>query len=199
MLEDAIGDEASKIAGACDQNPLQADAGAPPPLEQLAHDLARHVGEADGEDEEERPDQLRDLVGACGLRLFRGVVGLHVQRRPDAEHHGQDAADQHREEIVHARAAAAQAVDSLELEGHRRQHRHERQDADVVLDRRVAFRDRDQPALEPDAVREDERPHREEDVRHHVEGNEEAVVASYHRLPAGASIVSSMSARICCR
>ncbi len=45
----------------------------------------------------------------------------------DAEDDGEDAADEHGEEVVDARAAAAQAVDALELEGERRQHRDERQ------------------------------------------------------------------------
>ena len=46
VLEDLVGDDASEIAGAGDQHALQADAGAPAPLERLAHQLARRVGEA---------------------------------------------------------------------------------------------------------------------------------------------------------
>ena len=41
VLEDAIGDHASEIAGAGNQNPLQADAGAPAALQQLADHGAR--------------------------------------------------------------------------------------------------------------------------------------------------------------
>ena len=41
VLEDAIGDQPSELARAGNQNPLEADAGAPPPLERLAHQLAR--------------------------------------------------------------------------------------------------------------------------------------------------------------
>ncbi len=46
VLQDAVGHHAAEVAGAGDQDPLQADAGAPAALEQLAHDLARRVGEA---------------------------------------------------------------------------------------------------------------------------------------------------------
>ena len=39
VLEHAVGDHAAQVAGAGDEDALQADAGAPPPLEQLAHAL----------------------------------------------------------------------------------------------------------------------------------------------------------------
>ena len=41
VLEDLVGDEAAELAGAGDQDPLEADAGAPAALEHLAHQLAR--------------------------------------------------------------------------------------------------------------------------------------------------------------
>jgi hypothetical protein len=40
MLQDTIGNHASEIACARDENSLEADTGAPPALEQLAHGLA---------------------------------------------------------------------------------------------------------------------------------------------------------------
>ena len=138
VLEDAVGDHAAEIAGAGDQDALQADAGAPAALEQLAHRFARGVGEHHVEREEQPPDDLRDLVGALRPCRVGGVVGADVQRREDAEDHRQDAADQHGEEVVHARAAAAQPVDALQLEGERRQHGDERQHVQVLLERRVA-------------------------------------------------------------
>jgi hypothetical protein len=39
MLEDAIGDDAAEIAGAGDQDPAQADARQPAPLERFAMNL----------------------------------------------------------------------------------------------------------------------------------------------------------------
>jgi hypothetical protein len=199
VLEHPVGDHPSQVAGAGDENALETDTGAPPTLQQLAHHLARHVGEDDRQGEKERPDDLRHFVGARRPIFRRAVIGLHVQRRPDAEHHCQDAADQHGEEVVDARAAAAQPIHPLQMKSDRRQHRDERQDVDVVLDRRISACDRDEPALEADAIRKDERPHREQGVGEHVKGDQQAVVASYHRRPAGAWTVSSMSARICCR
>ena len=40
MLQDTVGNHASEIARARDENSLEADTGAPPALEQLAHALA---------------------------------------------------------------------------------------------------------------------------------------------------------------
>ena len=45
VLEDLVGDQPAEVAGAGDQHALEADAGAPAPLERLAHELARRVGE----------------------------------------------------------------------------------------------------------------------------------------------------------
>ena len=67
VLEDLVGDQAAELAGAGDQNPLQADAGAPAALEHLAHELARREGQRDVQDEEDRPDHLRDLERAARL------------------------------------------------------------------------------------------------------------------------------------
>ena len=58
----------AEVAGAGNEDALQADAGAPAALEQLAHRFARGVGEDDVEDEEQRPDELRHLVGAASPR-----------------------------------------------------------------------------------------------------------------------------------
>ena len=76
-------------------------------------------------------------------------VDLHVDRRDDAEDDGEDAADEHGEEIVDARAAAPQPVESLQLEAERHQHRDERQHVDVLLQRRHALGDRDQLLMRP--------------------------------------------------
>ena len=52
-----------------------------------------------------------------------GEVGLHVQRRDDAEDDREDAADEDGEEVVDARAAAAQAVEALQVEAERHERR----------------------------------------------------------------------------
>ena len=41
VLDDLVGDEAAQLAGSRNQDPLQTDAGAPPALEHVAHELAR--------------------------------------------------------------------------------------------------------------------------------------------------------------
>ncbi len=174
------------------------DTGPPAALEQLAHEFAQRVREHDGEHEEQHPDDLRDLVGPACARVIRRPVRLHVQRRDDAEDDREDAADENGEEVVDARTSAPQAVDALHAKRERRQHGDERHQVEVLLERRIPAEHRNQAALEPDAVREDEGPHREDRVADDVEGHEQPVVASYHRVPAGAASVSSITARICC-
>ena len=196
VLQHAIGDHAAEVAHAGDQNAFQPDAGSPAPLEQFAHEFAQRVREHDGQDEEERPDDLRHLVRPARPRLGGGPVRLHVQRRDDSEDDSQNAADEHGEEVVHARAPAPQAVDALNPERQRGQDGDERQQVEVLLERRVTAEHRNQAALESDAVRQDERPHREHGVADDVERDEQAVVAPYHRVPAGAASVSSITARI---
>ena len=80
VLEDLVGDEAPELAGAGDENALQADARAPPPLEQLAHELARREGERDVQHEEDAPHRLRHLERAARFRRGRREIRLHVQR-----------------------------------------------------------------------------------------------------------------------
>ena len=83
---------------------------------------------SDVEDEEERPDDLRDLVArrVPSRRRTRSRRWTYSVR-DDAEDDGEDAADEDREEVVDARSAAAQPVEALELEGERHEHRDERQ------------------------------------------------------------------------
>ena len=57
VLENLVGDQPAELAGAGDQDPLEADAGAPAALEHLAHQLARRVGQRDVQHEEDRPDR----------------------------------------------------------------------------------------------------------------------------------------------
>ena len=140
MLEDLVGDEPPELARAGDQNALQPDAGAPAALEHLAHQLARRERQADVQHQEDRPDRLRHLEGARRARRRAGEVDLRVDRGHDAEHHGQDAADEHGEEVVDARAAAAQPIEALEVEAERHDRGDERQQVDVLLQRRQAVR-----------------------------------------------------------
>ena len=102
VLEHALGHLAPQVAGAGDQDPLQADARTPAPLQQLADRLARGVGEHHVEGQEECPHQLRHFEGAAGPGGVGRVVGLEVQGGHHAQHDGQDAADEHGEEVVHA-------------------------------------------------------------------------------------------------
>ena len=100
----------------------------------------------DVEDEEDRPDDLRHLERAAILRRVAREVGLDVQRRDDAEDDREDAADEHGEEVVDARAAAAQPVEPLQVEAERDEHGDERQDVEVLPERRNALGDRDEAA-----------------------------------------------------
>ncbi len=60
-----------------------------------------------------------------------------------AEDDGENAADEHREEVVDPRAAAPQAVEALDLERNRHQHADERQHVDVLAERRLPLGDGD--------------------------------------------------------
>src|SRR5439155_5770648 len=102
VLENLVGHQAPQLARSGDENPLEADAGAPSPFEDLAHQLARRVSERHVQSEEDAPDQLRHFEDTLFLRRIRREVGLDVQRGDDAEHDGEDAADEDREEIVDA-------------------------------------------------------------------------------------------------
>ena len=101
---------------------------------------------------------LRDLVDALRLRFerqMRCVVDLVVQRADEAEHDGEDAADEDREEVVDARAPAPQPVEALDVKGERHEHADERQDVEVLPERRLSLRDRDdvgEPGFEPQQV-----------------------------------------------
>ena len=68
-----------------------------------------------------------------------GEVGLHVERGDDAEDDREDAADEHGEEVVDARSAAAQPIEALQVEAERHERGDERQHVDVLLQRRQAL------------------------------------------------------------
>ena len=55
VFQDAVGDHAAELAGADDQDALEADAAAPPPLEEIADDLAGQIGGEHAEADEKRP------------------------------------------------------------------------------------------------------------------------------------------------
>ena len=63
----------------------------------------------------------------ASLRRVGREVRLHVQRGDDAEDDRQDAADEDGEEVVDPRAAAAQAIEALQVEAQRHEHGDERQ------------------------------------------------------------------------
>ena len=125
----------AEIAGAGDRgsrfSPMP---GAPPPLERLAHELARGERERDVERRGTAPRRAaRPRRRRASLQLVRDVVGLDVQRRDDAEHDGEDAADEDREEVVDARPAAAQPIEALHVKRERHEHGDERQHVEVLL------------------------------------------------------------------
>ena len=157
VLENSIGDEPAELAGAGNQDPFEADAGPPPALERLAHQLTGRVGQEDVQREEQPPDDLRHLVGASILQLVGDVVRLDVQGSDDAEHDGEDAADKDGKKIVDARTPPPQAIQALHVECERYQHADERQNVDVLAEGRIPLRNRDQTAFEPDDVGQNER------------------------------------------
>ena len=113
----------------------------------------------------------------------RDVIGLEVQRADDPEDDSQDAADEHGEEVVYARAAAAQPVEALDLERDRHQHADERQHVDVLPERRLPLRDGNQfgdQRLEAEEVRQGERGGAEQRVGDDVVGDEQPVVPAHH-------------------
>ncbi len=80
VLKNLLGHDAAEVAGAGNQNALQPEAGFPAPFEQLADELARAERQRDVDDQEQRPDDARDLVRADGLLFRRRVVRVDVQR-----------------------------------------------------------------------------------------------------------------------
>ena len=201
VLEQLVDDHAAQLAGAGDEDALEADALAPAPLQRFADQLARGVGERDVDDEEQAPDQLRHLEGAAVLEVVGDVVGLDVEGGDDAEDDGQDAADEDGEEVVDAGAAAAQPVDALDLEGERHEHADQRQDVEVLGERRVALRRLDEAGVEAQDVGQHERDHPEQRVGQDEERDEQAVPPLHHRAtsPAGASTSASISAAMAVR
>ena len=126
MLEHLVGDQPAEVAGAGNQHALQADAGPPSPLERLAHELARRVGEddVDRRGTAPRPAARPRRRPAPVLRAtVRRVVGLVVERADEPEDDGQDAADEHGEEVVDPRAAAAEPIEALDVERERHEDR----------------------------------------------------------------------------
>ena len=118
----------------------------------------------DVEREEQPPDDLRHLVGAAVLQLVGDVVRLEVQRGDDAEDDGEDAADEHREKVVDARAPAPQSIEPLHVKREGHQHADERQHVDVLAERRKSLCDGNQPAFEADDVGQ----HEGRDAEHRV-------------------------------
>ena len=76
VLKDSFGDDSTEIASSGYQDALEADARFPAALQHFANELARAEGEYDVEDEEQRPDDSRDLIRADVLKLRGRVVGL---------------------------------------------------------------------------------------------------------------------------
>ena len=164
VLQDLVGHQASEFSGARNQDALEADARTPPPLERLADQFARGKRQQDVEAEEDAPDQLRHFVRATVLQLVGHVVRLEVQRGHDAEDHRQDAADEDGEEVVHPRAAAPQAIEPLHVEGKWHQHADKGQDVDVLAERGIPLRDRDEAAVKAQHVGQHERRHAEQRI-----------------------------------
>src|SRR5262249_21621296 len=109
-------------------------------------------------------------------------VRLHVQRRAETQDHGEDGADEDAEEIVHARAPAAQAIESLDMEGDRHEHADERRDAEILGEGRKALVDRQQrrERLEAEEIRDEKRRHAEDGVAHDERDRQQAVITPHH-------------------
>lgn len=163
-----------------DEDTLEPDPRAPAPLQDFADELARRVGERDVDDEEDGPDGLRDLERAGVLGSWGSEIRLGVQRRDDAEHHGEDRSDEHAEEVVDARTPPPEAIETLQLKAERHDDRDEGQDVDILPQRWNAFRDRDDAGVKTESVRQDERRHGDECVREEIQRDEEAVMPTQH-------------------
>ncbi len=190
MLKNLLGDDAAEVACAGNQDALQPEAGFPAPLEHLAHELARTERQRDVDHQEHRPDDARDLIRADGLLLGRCVVRVDVQRADDAENHRDDGADEDEEEVVDARPAAPQTVDTLKVVRERDEHGDERHDRDVLLERRKSSCNRDEPAREAQQVCQAECRDAEHRVRDDVERQEQAAVSPKHGRGSRSSIAS---------
>ena len=197
VLEDLVGDQLAEIARARDQHPLQADAGLPPLFERLADDLARAVRERDVDRHEQRPAELGDLVDALVLQFLGQPVRLEIQRAEQAQDDRQNGADEHREEVVHARPPAAQPVEALHVERRRHDQADERQHVEVLREGGDAFgRGNDgRQDVEAKNVGEDERRHGQHRVAHDVEGDQQAVVPPHHGWASLSAMASDTAVR----
>ncbi len=200
VLEQLVRDEPAQIARAGNQHALEPDAGTPPALECLTHELARGVGEDDVDGQEQQPDRAGDLVDALRLRVereMRRVVDLVVQRADEPEHDREDAAHEHGEEVIDARATPPEPVEPLDVKRQRHEHAEERQDVDVLSEGWLALRDGNdvgEPRLEPQQVGDDERRHPEQRVRDDVERDEQAVVPPHHGSSPLAAVAAETAA-----
>ena len=156
------------------------DARAPAPLERPAHGFPRQERQRDVQQQEQAPDHPGHLERAAVLHRGRRVVRLDVERREDAQDDADDAAHEDGEEVVDAGAVAPQAVQALEVVRHRDQQADEGQDAQRLLERRQALRDRNQIDAKADEIGAEERHHREDGVRDDVVGDQRPLVASDH-------------------
>ena len=156
VLKNFLGHDAAEVARAGNQDALQPETGFPAPFEQLADELARAECERDVDDQKQRPDDARNLIRADGLLLWRRVIRVDVKCRDDPEDHRDDRADEDEEEVIDARAAAPQAIDALKVVGERHEHGDERHHRDVLFERRIAARDRDEAARESQEIRQSE-------------------------------------------
>ena len=196
VLEDFIGHHPSKLPGAGNQNSTKSDARNPAALERFAHQFARQIRENNVENKKDRPAPLRNLIRAERSLSVRRVVGADIQGDHHSEHDRDDAADENVEEVVDARSPASQPVQPLQLEGQRDDDRDDRQDVEILAERWLTLRRRDEACLEPEEIREDERRHAQQGVGDDVKGDQQPIVALYHRCAGGAAMVSSITSQI---
>src|SRR5258708_17417000 len=182
MREALAGDDAAEVPRAGDQDALEADARPPAALERLAYELARRVRKGDVQGEEEQPDPLGNFVQADVLQRLGRVVGLVVERAAEAEDDGEDGADEHAKEVVHARAAAAQPVQPLNLEGDRPEQSDEGRNPQVLPERRYTLVHGQQAVedFEAEQVGDEKRRQTEERVTDDEEQDEQPVVSPHH-------------------
>ena len=195
VLEDLVGDQPAELAGAGDQDALQADARAPAPLEQLAHELARREREQHVDDEEERPDRAARPRTRRGPSLVgdASTPGRTAWRRCRRRRRGCCRRRRRRSRRrASGRAAAGRAPargsangTSTPMNG---------RTFDVLPERRVALGDGDQAGLEAEQVGEQERGHAEQRVGDDVEARRAGGCGALPPCP-GRLGVSSMARR----
>src|SRR5262245_30454475 len=192
VFEDLVSDQAAEVAASGNQDLFEADPRAPAPLEDLSHELTRRERQRNVQDQKDDPDRLRNFQ-CPGVAGADDDVGLDVQRRHHAEQHCEDAPDKDRKEIIHTRSTAAETIETLQKEAERHDGGDERQDVDVLPQRRNALGYGNDTGMEAERVGDDEGGKSEEGIRDDVKGDQQAVVSNHRRVSGLARLFTRSS------